>query len=77
MENLKKSAVRVFVVAAVLLSVASLCDAGERGRWTGTGDPRNAADMHLYHTDHQDGATKVSTYLSLTYYLPIFVNFCE
>ena len=59
MDNINKS---VFLVAAVFLAAAPLCDAGERGRWTGTGDDRNAAATHMHHSDIQDGLTKVGIF---------------
>ena len=60
MHNLNKSVVRLSLVAAVFLATASLCDAGERGGWTGSGDSEGAEDMQQSHTENQEDGTKVS-----------------
>ena len=78
MFNLNKSNVRLSLVAAVFLATASLCDAGERGRWTGSEDSGSAADMHQSPTENQEDGAKVSDKLTSVsnafYMIPINIT---
>ena len=69
MHHLNKSVVRLSLVAAVFLATASLCDAGERGPWTGSENSGSAADAHQSNTENQEDGAKVSDKLTSVSYV--------